>query len=151
MESDIMNAIIAEEEKRLKRTIYNRKYWVKWRATDLEKIRDKARTLARRRRAENPEKFKEKERQYDLKKEYGVTCKEFNKVFSLQGGRCAICGVIGSNIKRDKKILHVDHDHETHENRGLLCKRCNFMIGNARDNTVILENAINYLKYHKGG
>lgn len=44
------------------------------------------------------------------------------------------------------KNLHVDHDHNTKEVRGILCRQCNQGIGLFAEDTVRLENAIAYLK-----
>jgi hypothetical protein len=57
-----------------------------------------------------------------------------------QNNRCAICFEVFT------KTPHIDHDHETNEFRGLLCRSCNHLLGNARDKILILENAIQYLK-----
>jgi len=40
----------------------------------------------------------------------------------------------------------VDHNHKTGFIRGLLCDRCNLLIGEAHENTMVLVNAIKYLK-----
>lgn len=58
-----------------------------------------------------------------------------------QGGKCDICGI---SKKEDR--LHVDHDHATGRIRGLLCHRCNSMLGLARDDTTILANGVKYLE-----
>jgi len=51
-----------------------------------------------------------------IEKLYGVTPEEYDRLFRLQGGRCAICG------RRPRtKRLAVDHDHATGAPRGLLC------------------------------
>ncbi|MBA3357418.1 MAG: hypothetical protein H0U18_16060 [Pyrinomonadaceae bacterium] len=42
--------------------------------------------------------------------------------------------------------LMVDHDHKTWAIRGLLCCRCNSVIGYAKDNPETLRNAISYLE-----
>ncbi len=58
----------------------------------------------------------------------------------MQGGGCAICG------KRPGKVsLHVDHDHETGEVRGLLCVGCNNALGQFRDDLELLARASDYL------
>ena len=45
-----------------------------------------------------------------------------------------------------EKNMVVDHSHSSGEIRGILCQRCNIMIGLSGDDTTILERAINYLK-----
>jgi hypothetical protein len=60
----------------------------------------------------------------------------------MQGGSCKICKTHESNLKRK---LFVDHCHTTGSVRGLLCQSCNTMIGNAKDNILVLQAAINYL------
>jgi hypothetical protein len=57
----------------------------------------------------------------------------------MQKGCCAVCG-------KSSKTLQVDHDHTTGEVRGLLCRWCNLLLGNAHDSVKILENAATYLK-----
>lgn len=39
----------------------------------------------------------------------------------------------------------VDHNHETGEVRGLLCAKDNLLLGTARESTVYLARAIQYL------
>jgi hypothetical protein len=56
---------------------------------------------------------------------YGLKVAEYNRLFSIQNGRCAICGKHQSELKRR---LDVDHDHHTDEVRGLLCNCCNKII-----------------------
>ena len=38
-----------------------------------------------------------------------------------------------------------DHNHETNTYRGVICDRCNLMLGKADDRIDILQNAIAYL------
>jgi hypothetical protein len=73
---------------------------------------------------------------------YGITQADYDRMFEEQGGKCAICGVHQSQQKRR---LYVDHDHETNKVRALLCHKCNFMIGWARDNPLILTLATSYV------
>ena len=54
---------------------------------------------------------------------------------------CAIC----ADPETDKRQLSLDHCHTTGHIRGLLCGRCNTMLGFAKDNMYILQEAIKYL------
>ena len=59
-----------------------------------------------------------------------------------QDGCCGICGISEKDLKRS---LHIDHNHINGHIRGLLCGRCNTMIGFAKDNPYILQSAIEFL------
>jgi hypothetical protein len=83
---------------------------------------------------------KENIREQILKKWYSISVKECEEILIQQGGVCAICG----NFPK-KQRLDIDHDHKTGKVRGLLCKRCNLMLGNAEDNRSILQSALIYL------
>lgn len=72
---------------------------------------------------------------------YGLTMNEYNQLFESQERRCAICRTDDFGGKSPS----VDHDHKTKKVRGLLCVRCNFLLGFSKDNPVILEKAIRYL------
>ena len=83
---------------------------------------------------------------------YGITQLDYERIYSMQGGKCAICGKAetarASKSSRPKR-LSVDHDHKTGEIRGLLCNSCNTAIGHLRENPVTLINAANYILSHK--
>lgn len=76
-----------------------------------------------------------------LKCRYGISIETYEQMLRNQEGRCAICPTL--DIKG--KPLHVDHDHETGQVRGLLCRRCNNMLGMAGDSVEILGSAMSYL------
>lgn len=59
-----------------------------------------------------------------LKHYYGLSVEAYELMKLQQKGKCAICQKTISG-----KNLHVDHDHETDEVRGLLCSNCNTGIG----------------------
>jgi hypothetical protein len=70
--------------------------------------------------------------------EYKITTEQYHALLIGQSGLCAICC--------DQLIdPHIDHCHKTEQVRGLLCHHCNTMLGLARDDILILTNAINYL------
>lgn len=70
--------------------------------------------------------------------EYGISLEDFQRIFSQQGGVCAICG--------DHAPLAIDHNHRTNKVRGLLCGHCNRLLGCADDRIEILKAAILYLE-----
>lgn len=81
-------------------------------------------------------------------RKYGLTQEEYDWLLFLQDGQCAICkktpeqsGLTGRNGQR----LHVDHCHDTGVVRGLLCTRCNTLLGMAGDSPECLRAAIYYL------
>lgn len=80
-----------------------------------------------------------------LKKLYGITVKDYERMLAEQDGLCAICLTTPDQQKR-RKYLCVDHDHETGEVRGLLCGPCNSAIGLLKDNPLMLQSALNYLQ-----
>ena len=60
-----------------------------------------------------------------MKGRYGISVETYEKMLSTQGGVCALCPSAYSHGKR----LCVDHDHRTGRVRGLLCSRCNRLLG----------------------
>lgn len=77
-----------------------------------------------------------------IEKTYGITAAEYDRLFLLQGGRCAIC-----RQRPGKKRFAVDHDHATGQVRGLCCARCNHdLLGAAHDSVEILQAAVGYLE-----
>lgn len=59
---------------------------------------------------------------------------------------CSICGATESGRKGKKIRLAVDHCHTTGRIRGLLCHRCNVLLGLAKDDLGILKSAAGYLE-----
>lgn len=73
---------------------------------------------------------------HHLKISYGITVEQYNAMFKLQNGNCAICARPQHDFVR---ALAVDHDHITGKVRGLLCPICN-------TNLEVLENKSYCLK-----
>jgi hypothetical protein len=82
-----------------------------------------------------------------LRYKYGMTFQEYQTMFDLQNGVCAICKEPETT---QGKNLSVDHCHATGKIRGLLCHRCNAGIGMLKDNVDIMLSSIAYLKRSKG-
>ena len=89
-------------------------------------------------RSKNPEAT----RANNLKSKFGLTLDEYDTMLSDQGGACAICG---TDTPGGHGRFHVDHNHDTGENRGLLCHHCNVGLGHFRDSIATLSAAITYL------
>ena len=81
---------------------------------------------------------------YLLNKKYGISKAQYQIMLEQQDGVCKIC--LEPNHWTRSKTLAVDHDHRTGRVRGLLCNRCNLMLGKADDDIGILHSAIEYLK-----
>jgi hypothetical protein len=98
---------------------------------------------ARKWRAVNPEKAKNS----DLKKRFGITLSDYERMFEEQNGVCAICEQPEKSHQRDgsPSSLVVDHCHDTKKIRGLLCHHCNRGIGFLQDSSDILLKAAVYL------
>lgn len=55
-----------------------------------------------------------------------------------QQGKCGIC--------KESKKLFVDHCHKTRKVRGLLCSKCNLIIGQLNDSVEVGKNLVKYLE-----
>ena len=78
---------------------------------------------------------------------YGITVEQYDKLFDLQDGKCAICK--SSDTGRGDEWFCVDHDHSTGKVRGLLCNNCNRGLGLFKDSELILKSAKNYVTTHR--
>lgn len=72
---------------------------------------------------------------------YGLSPAELRALLD-QHSVCAIC----RTAQWGRKGPAVDHDHATGRVRGILCQKCNVMLGNARDDPAILRAAVAYLE-----
>ena len=73
---------------------------------------------------------------------YSLSYREVIDMHEEVGSVCEICS--------DKKdLLHVDHNHVSGKVRGLLCMRCNLLLGKLEENTELIPKLFNYLEKHK--
>jgi hypothetical protein len=93
-------------------------------------------------RTERAEELKVNQKRYLIKKKYGITLEEWELLFENQGRVCKICGTSESG----KHDWNTDHCHESKKVRGILCNKCNLLLGHAKDDIEILFKAIEYLK-----
>ncbi|API52857.1 hypothetical protein BMW22_15640 [Rhizobium leguminosarum] len=106
-----------------------------WNAKNLDKVRDRHRTYKRK----NPEKFRDSQ----LRTNFGISSRKYDEMLAEQGEKCAACRTPQPQLKRR---LAVDHCHSSGQVRGLLCSNCNTALGLTRDDPLILEGLISYLK-----
>jgi len=81
--------------------------------------------------------------------QYGITKADYDRILVEQNGVCKICK--NPETRRDKRSglllrLCIDHCHETGKVRGLLCFRCNTVLGSCKDDVKLMMNMINYLE-----
>ena len=108
--------------------------------SDKNGIKNICRSCDASRRSVNYKDNIKREKNYRLKKEYGISIEEYDERLKKQNGCCAIC------LKQpSKKRLAVDHSHSTGKIRGLLCSNCNTAIGKFKDDKSLLAKAIDYL------
>lgn len=87
-----------------------------------------------------------------LKRTYGMTLERYRAMLASQDGKCAICPA----LPREDRALDVDHDHSCCPGstscgkcvRGLLCERCNVLLGRAADSANLLMGCATYLTGH---
>jgi hypothetical protein len=79
-----------------------------------------------------------------ISRKYGVTPQEYEDKLSEQNGVCAICARPNGKIR-----LAVDHDHKTGKVRGLLCNRCNIVLGLLNDGIDLFDKLRAYLQAHQ--
>jgi hypothetical protein len=72
---------------------------------------------------------------------YGITQQQYEQMLQAQGYLCALCGC---ELTADA-VPSVDHSHETDIIRGIVCRKCNLMIGLAEDDPRLLYLGIKYL------
>ena len=85
----------------------------------------------------------EMQREQRMKREYGLTINDYEDMVKAQSNQCAICLAPGE-AERNRKLV-IDHCHASGKVRGLLCNKCNLLLGHANDTIERLERAILYL------
>ena len=111
-------------------------------------------------RAANPVKNRVAWLRAGFAKRYGITLEQYQELFNVQRGACAICErALVSQVDVANRAVdasaskvetaHVDHCHESGAVRGLLCTECNTGIGYLKESPRILQKAIDYLSCRK--
>lgn len=92
----------------------------------------------------NPEKVKMSNQKHNKNqkfRQHNLTYEDWLRLWEDQDERCLICGK--SFIEPSEACI--DHDHETDEIRGLLCRKCNAGLGLFNDDHKIIMKAMEYL------
>jgi hypothetical protein len=98
---------------------------------------------SRKYKEEHKEWVKKRSRNYHLKLKYNLTPEQYDEMYNQQDGRCAICNIHQSGLKKN---FMIDHNHTTNAVRGLLCGNCNTAIGLLDDSIELIIKAAEYLK-----
>ena len=93
------------------------------------------------REAKNP-KLQRANLDWRLRKTYGLSVTDYERMASQQAGVCALCGKRNSSGRR----LAVDHCHATGAVRSLLCASCNLAIGHLKDDPALMRKAATYVE-----
>jgi hypothetical protein len=144
----MQNSVLTIDDKKQKLKEYSRKYYLLNKDKIISRIKEISKTeeFKEKRKVFN-KKRKEANRGVYYKKRYGITLEEYNKRLIDQDYKCAICKNPESELKHGRNTYFaVDHCHSTKKVRGLLCYKCNSMLGFSKDNIQNLKNAIKYLE-----
>jgi Recombination endonuclease VII len=74
-----------------------------------------------------------------LKRKYGLSLQDYDKMLARQAGVCKIC-------RRNSAALGVDHCHEADKLRSLLRNSCNPGLGQFYDSPALLRLAAAYIE-----
>jgi hypothetical protein len=88
-------------------------------------------------------------REQALKRMYGITQQDYDKMLLEQNNQCAICGTTEPKGRHTSNYFVVDHCHNSGKVRKLLCHHCNTSLGLVGDNISTLEEMIKYLQKHQ--
>jgi DNA-directed RNA polymerase subunit RPC12/RpoP len=112
--------------------------------------KDKVRAYCRE-RYRHSKKIQVQNKKSRLERLYGITYSEFVVLLERQNYRCAICGTTLPSVDappEERQMLCIDHDHSTGKLRGILCRHCNWGLGNFKDSVKALASAIEYLSIY---
>lgn len=87
-------------------------------------------------------------RLWELRKKFGLTLEDFMELGEGQNWKCKICGekhVAAVEGVRHSPRLQIDHNHKSNKIRGLLCRRCNVVLGQVNDDIGLLAKMVTYL------
>jgi hypothetical protein len=82
-------------------------------------------------------------------KTFNLSINDYNTLMREQNYVCAICKqkeTLKKTNGNSARRLSIDHNHKSKKVRGLLCNRCNVILGKIDDNIILLKSMIKYLQ-----
>ena len=92
-------------------------------------------------------KNRSKNHRQEVVRKYKVALEWFDEQFNMQNKACATCHK-SLEWTNKQNTPHVDHCHSTGKVRGILCNRCNTVLGLCEDNKELFKNLTGYLECH---
>jgi len=92
-------------------------------------------------------KNRSKNHRQEVVRKYGVALEWFDEQFNMQNKACATCHK-PLEWTNKQNTPHVDHCHSTGKVRGILCNRCNTVLGLCEDKKELFKNLTGYLECH---
>jgi Recombination endonuclease VII len=129
----------------------SKKYWQSPKGKAKRKEHEQSTATQIYRKKWNASEHGKKLRRYEhVRRTYGLTPEQYETMIKKQNEKCAIC-----SIKLERP--YVDHDHNCCAEekscgkcvRGLICFKCNRLLGDCQDSIKILQSAVTYLNHHQ--
>lgn len=79
------------------------------------------------------------------KRKYGLTDEMLSSILSV--GTCQMPGC-GKKLEK-RRSTHIDHCHTSGKVRGVLCQRCNTVLGHIEKNLHLIQSMLDYIAKHK--
>lgn len=107
----------------------------------------RARELRKTRTAETKARYHAAQKDWRLRKDYGISLADWHVMFDAQNRRCACC----LSEKPKGRYWHVDHEHASGRIRGIVCAACNRTLGFLGDTAdEVAESAARLVSYARG-
>lgn len=107
-----------------------------------DKLRAKCKECTNKENKQWAEENQDKRKSSHYNRTYGLSYQEIMDMHRRVNNLCEICS--------DKKeLLHVDHSHSSGKVRGLLCMRCNLLLGKIEENSNLFPKLFDYLEKYK--
>ena len=86
----------------------------------------------------------EKSKNRIILSKYKLSMEQVENLYIAQEKKCKICNIEYPSVSKHKG-LYIDHCHTTGKVRGLLCTKCNGLLGACKDSVDLLKSAIDYI------